>query len=142
MKLVFALVSAAMLLGAGKSLIVPEPTKNPESVRLIRSIDGPALYQSYCAVCHGPDARGGGPMAASLKIPPPDLTRIALRHGGVYPDALVERIIAGTEPLPAGHGTRDMPVWGPIFSQVTWDQDLGRLRIHNLAAWIRRLQEH
>ena len=81
-------------------------------------------------------------MALSFKIPPPDLTRIALRHGRVYPDALVERIIAGEEPLPTGHGTRDMPVWGPIFSQVAWDQDLGRLRIHNLSIYIRQLQEH
>ena len=54
----------------------------------------------------------------------------------------VERIISGEEPIPGGHGTRAMPVWGPIFSQVAWDQDLGRLRIHNLASYIAHLQAH
>ncbi len=148
MKTVFVLASAALLFGAGMSLLRSETgkgseaAKNPESVRLIDSIDGKALYQAYCAVCHATDARGGGPMAASLKVPPADLTRIALRHGGAYPEALVERIIAGEEPLPRGHGTRDMPTWGPIFSQVSWDQDLGRLRIRNLSTYIRGLQQH
>ena len=141
MKIVFALAVAAVLFAAGSSELPSGTAKDPESVRLIDSIDGHALYQAYCAVCHAPDARGGGPMAASLKVAAPDLTRIALRHGGVYPEALIERIIAGQEPLPAGHGTHEMPVWGPIFSQVAWDQDLGRLRIHNLATYIRQLQQ-
>ena len=79
-------------------------------------------------------------MARSLKTAPPDLTRIAARHGGVYPTARVERIISGEDQLPGGHGTRPMPVWGPIFSQIAWDQDLGRLRIHNLAAYLGRIQ--
>ncbi len=141
MKTVIALLAAALLFSAGMGQFRSEATKDPESVRLINSIDGQALYQAYCAVCHASDARGGGPMARSLNVAPPDLTRIAQRHGGVYPDALIERIIAGEELLPAGHGTRDMPVWGPIFSQVAWDQDLGRLRIHNLATYIRHLQQ-
>jgi hypothetical protein len=63
-------------------------------------------------------------------------------QGGVYPSARIERIISGEETLPGGHGTRAMPVWGPIFSQVAWDQDLGRLRIHNLATYIAHLQAH
>jgi hypothetical protein len=79
-------------------------------------------------------------MAMSLKVPPPDLTRIAARNGGVWSQARIERIISGDEPLPGGHGTRAMPVWGPIFSQIAWDQDLGRLRTHNLANYISHLQ--
>jgi len=31
---------------------------------------GQALYQQYCAACHGKDARGDGPMAAKLDPPP------------------------------------------------------------------------
>lgn len=141
MKMVLALVSAAMVFGAGVTQLPSDRAKDAESGRLIASIDGPALFQAYCAVCHGSDARGQGPMAASLKVASPDLTRIAERHGGVYPEALVESIIAGDKPLPGGHGTRAMPVWGPIFSQVAWDQDLGRLRIHNLSTYLRRLQQ-
>ena len=122
MKMQLDFASAALLFGAGVSLLHSEAAKdsgaaaNPESVRLIDSIDGKLLYFAYCAVCHAADARGGGPMAESLKIPPPDLTRIALRHGGAYPDALVERIIAAknrfrtpTEPVPCRSGGRSSP---------------------------------
>jgi mono/diheme cytochrome c family protein len=130
MKLTFAVILAGALVSLGMA------QQAPETVRLIDSVDGPALYNAYCAVCHGKDARGGGPMAVSLKVPPPDLTRIAER----YPQARVERIISGEEQVPGGHGTRAMPVWGPIFSQIAWDQDLGRVRIHNLANYISHLQ--
>ncbi|HWE48739.1 MAG TPA: cytochrome c [Bryobacteraceae bacterium] len=109
--------------------------------RLIDSIKGPALYQAYCASCHGVDARGGGPMAPALKTSPSDLTRISARNGGMFPMARVSRIISGEESLPSGHGTRAMPVWGPIFSQVDADQDLGRMRIDNLARYLRELQK-
>ena len=47
-----------------------QKSADTESVRLIESIQGPALYQAYCAVCHGKDGRGGGPMAKSLIRPP------------------------------------------------------------------------
>lgn len=113
---------------------------NPETVQLIASLDGPALFKAYCAVCHGNDATGDGPLATSLKTAPSDLTRIAARNHGVYPRARIERIISGEEQIPGGHGTRAMPVWGPIFSQIAWDEDLGRLRIHNLAEYIGQLQ--
>ena len=52
----------------------------------------------------------------------------------------IERIISGEEVLPSGHGARGMPVWGPIFSQVDDDRDLGRVRIDNLARYLRDLQ--
>ncbi|MGP0073197.1 MAG: c-type cytochrome [Bryobacteraceae bacterium] len=108
--------------------------------RLIISIRGDNLYKTYCASCHGEDAKGNGPMAAWLKVPPSDLTRIAARNGGDFPLARVDRIISGEEALPSGHGTRAMPIWGPIFSQVTRDQDLGRVRIDNLARYLRDIQ--
>lgn len=149
MKNIFAGVMGAALFTLGIAQLPtnqPKPGElkpdqlNPETVRLIDSVDGPALYKAYCAVCHGVDARGGGPMSVSLKVPPSDLTRIAARNGGVYAVARVEKIISGEEQIPGGHGTRAMPVWGPIFSQIAWDQDLGRLRVHNLAVYLGRLQ--
>jgi hypothetical protein len=79
-------------------------------------------------------------MAKSLKTVPLDLTRIATRHGGVFSMARIQRVISGEEPLPAGHGTREMPVWGPVFSQIAWDQDLGRLRVYNLAKYVEGMQ--
>jgi len=35
---------------------------------------GAALFAANCVACHGPQARGNGPLAASLPIPPADLT--------------------------------------------------------------------
>ena len=131
----------AVFLGTGAAQNKKADQQNgADGVRLIDSIQGPKLYQAYCAVCHGPNAKGGGPMAASLKTAPSDLTRIASRNGGMFPLAKVRRIIAGEEPLASGHGTRQMPIWGPIFSQVAWDQDLGRVRIDNLARYLESLQ--
>jgi mono/diheme cytochrome c family protein len=128
---------AAGLLPSAQKQQSQEPAA---TVRLIQSIQGPALYAAYCTVCHGKDGRGGGPMAKALKVPPPDLTRIAGRNGGKFPLARVRSVILGEEQVPAGHGTREMPLWGPIFSQVAWDQDLGRVRADNLARYIEGMQ--
>jgi len=111
-----------------------------EGARLIESIQGPTLYGAYCAVCHGADGKGSGPMSKSLKVAPPDLTRIAARNKGTFPLARLQKIISGEEALAAGHGTREMPMWGPIFSQIAWDQDLGRIRVYNVAKYIEQLQ--
>jgi mono/diheme cytochrome c family protein len=113
--------------------------RQPE--QLIDSIQGKDLFKAYCASCHGPDAKGKGPMAASLKTPPADLTRISIRNGGVFPLMRVRKVIAGEELPPTGHGSREMPVWGPIFSQITRDVDLGRVRIDNLTRYLRDIQE-
>jgi mono/diheme cytochrome c family protein len=113
---------------------------SPETVRLIDSVEGPALYKAYCAVCHGNDGLGNGPMAAILKTAPSDLTRIATRNGGMYPAARVSKVISGEGDI-AGHGARAMPVWGPIFSQIAWDQDLGQIRIRNLTDYIGKMQK-
>ena len=117
--------------------------KAPESTQekqLMDSFKGPELFRAYCATCHGKDAKGGGPMAASLRIAPSDLTRIAARNGGTFPFLQVQKIIAGEQPLPSTHGSREMPVWGPIFSEVSWDQDLGRVRIYSLAKYLEAIQ--
>jgi hypothetical protein len=124
----------------GAPLWAQDTSKRPAEVKLIVSIQGKDLFKSYCASCHGLDAKGKGPMASSLKIPPADLRRISLRNHDVFPMMRVEKIIAGEE-LPAGHGSSEMPVWGPIFSRVTSDVDLGRVRIDNLARYLRDIQE-
>ncbi len=130
--------------GAQNPPAKPAP-KPQETVRVINSLDGNTLYNAYCAVCHGPGAKGDGPMSKMLITKTPDLTRIAERQGGKFPRPLVEGIISGdasfTSRLPSGHGTREMPVWGPIFSQVSWDMDLGRVRVDNLARYIESVQE-
>ena len=44
----------------------------------------------------------------------PDLTLIASRRGGVFPESEVYRIVDGQADLSA-HGPRHMPVWGYEF---------------------------
>jgi mono/diheme cytochrome c family protein len=127
------LLGAASILGAWLVYAAePQP--------LIQSVRGDNLYKVYCSTCHGDDAKGNGPMAMWLKVHPADLTRIAARNGGKFPLERIDRIISGDEALPSGHGLRGMPVWGPVFSQVTRDEDLGRVRIDNLARYLRDLQ--
>jgi len=116
-------------------------SKRPAEVKLIISIQGKDLFKAYCASCHGLDAKGNGPMAASLKAPPADLTRISIRNHGMFPMMRVEKIIAGEELPASGHGSSQMPVWGPIFSRVTTDVDLGRVRVDNLAHYLSDIQE-
>lgn len=72
---------------------------------------GAELYHRFCESCHGSAAQGDGPVSRSLAVAVPDLTRIALRHGGQYPDNWVYRVIDGRESM-LSHGPRDMPVWG------------------------------
>jgi hypothetical protein len=129
------ILCAAALMG----LLMGQPQKN-EPVKLISSIQGPDLYRAYCASCHGTDAKGGGPMAPALKTKPPDLTRIAIRNNGIFPMQRVQKVIAGEELTGLSHGSREMPVWGPIFSQVEEDMDRGRVRIDNLVRYLRGIQ--
>lgn len=75
---------------------------------------GKKLFMSYCASCHGADAKGRGPVASSLKKQPTDLTK--LQKGTKFPANEVTRKISGDSASPV-HGKRDMPVWGLIFSQ-------------------------
>ena len=118
---------------AGLLWSAQRPDSNKE--RLIPSIQGRVLYQTYCASCHGDKAKGDGPKASTFKVRPPDLTRIAARNGGSFPLMRIEGIISGEEEV-----HEPMPTWGPVFSQVDRDQDLGRVRIDNLARYLRDIQ--
>lgn len=74
---------------------------------------GKADFTHLCAPCHGADAKGGGPQAASLKKKPADLTMVTARYGR-FPEDRVFETIAGLD-MPEGHGTREMPSWGDVF---------------------------
>ena len=83
MKPIFAVIAMALPLsplGAAQN----RKMRDDGTTRLIDSLQGASLYRAYCAVCHGEDAKGNGPMTKSLKSLPPDLTRLFARNGGVF----------------------------------------------------------
>jgi mono/diheme cytochrome c family protein len=77
---------------------------------------GARLFAQNCAVCHGADGRGGGPMEQVLVVPPPDLTRITDRYGG-FPRTGLAWIIDGRDPI-LSHGG-DMPIYGYVFGDMS-----------------------
>jgi mono/diheme cytochrome c family protein len=52
-------------------------------------------YVNSCAVCHGDSGRGDGPIVASLKIAPADLTKIQKSNNGVFPFGQVWLLTVG-----------------------------------------------
>ena len=115
------------------------PLADDQFPPLIRSTQGADLFRAYCASCHGTNAQGHGPAAAALRATVPDLTLIARRNGGEFPVDRVRRIITGDHVL-ASHGSREMPVWGPIFHQVEADIDRGNVRMENLIKYLESIQ--
>lgn len=104
---------------------------------------GERLYKVSCAACHGADARGTGPVAPLLTVPVPDLTRIAQRRNGEFPELEIFRIIDGQSDL-AGHGPRHMPVWGYEFFGDDADDEVAHRRatdkVDRLVAYLRTIQ--
>lgn len=101
---------------------------------------GATVYVRYCVSCHGPGARGDGPLAADLRVPVPDVTTLAARSGGRFPEARVVRIIRNGESL-RGHGTPDMPAWGDAFKRTEGtDAKTPAEAIRNLTHYLWSLQ--
>lgn len=106
-------ICVVVALGLFLTACVSEPTRAP-----VASVSGETLYLQLCASCHGPTGLGDGPVASSLKVKVPDLTRIAWRDGGEFPREDVKRSIDGRIERMA-HGPRDMPVWGIRFYDLS-----------------------
>ena len=104
-------------------------------------LSGEKLYKQDCAVCHGNDLKGNGPAQPPFKDVPPDLTTLAKRHRGKFPEKYFDDVLRNGVVIPA-HGTPEMPTWGADFrirehlssTQVTQ-------RIANLSNFIKSLQE-
>lgn len=99
---------------------------------------GEIEYKSKCAVCHGTDAKGNGPFAAQLKTAPADLTKLAKKNGGVFPQSAVEQTIDGKKQVEA-HGPRDMPVWG--YRYMGGGDAARKTRQQALIDYLKRIQE-
>ncbi len=100
---------------------------------------GAELYKRFCSSCHGSGGAGDGPVAATLRVMVPDLSRLAQRRGGVFPTASVRRIIDGRE-VRAAHGARRMPVWGYEFRAAGADGEKADTLVERLVEHLRSIQ--
>jgi len=116
-----------------------QPTIKKVSPEYTPPSSGHDMFVAYCAVCHGTSGKGDGPAASALKKAPADLTMLAIKNGGKFPDTRISQYIAGEDTV-AAHGTRDMPIWGTIFHSMNQSASIDQLRIHNLSEYIKTLQ--
>jgi mono/diheme cytochrome c family protein len=84
---------------AGKKL------RNPVEATAASVANGNRLFNTYCAACHGPEARGDGPVAKKF-IPPPDLTLAVFRQ---RPDGFIYETIRNGGPLMPSQGEALLP---------------------------------
>jgi len=109
--------------------------------------NGKTEYINSCAVCHGPEGKGDGPLGDELMKRPADLTRLSKDNGGAFPYWRVFAMIDGRTMVPE-HGDRDMPVWGRQFlpdDVRKYGPNAGEIvteeRIHELTGYIQTLQQ-
>jgi len=131
----------AFLLG---SLLLPAQETAPKIKKVppapTSAVSGKEMFHSYCASCHGVDGKGNGPAAPAFKKQPTDLTLLAQKNGGKFPGMHVMSSIQDvTQNV---HGSKDMPVWGPILSSVTSNKpEIVMQRIRNLTDYVESLQQ-
>lgn len=117
------------------------PTVKHSTAPSTSPASGKDMFMSYCASCHGKDAKGDGPAAGALKQAPVDLTTLAKLNGGTYPSNKVTSILRGQTKLVA-HGDQDMPVWGPVFWKMSQGhEEQVQMRVANLNRYLESIQE-
>lgn len=100
-------MKTAHLIGLFAGLLATACT--PDLDERTSAANGAALYADNCAACHGAQGRGyDGP--ARDWTPPPDLTALSQRNGGVFPEIAALATIFGT-PDHTNPG-RTMPEFG------------------------------
>jgi mono/diheme cytochrome c family protein len=131
----------ALAFGSVTLLLHAEKVKKTP-IRPTLASSGVDMYNEYCAVCHGKSGKGDGPAAPALNKPPSNLTLLAMNNHGKFPVMKVAEAIRGDFETPA-HGSKDMPVWGKLFSDMTsyGNQAEVHLRISNLTNYVATLQE-
>ena len=131
-------IAAATVLMA---VLLSPSTASAQEQPMQQATTGGAVFGSYCASCHGTTARGDGPLAATMRRKPANLTEIAKRNGGEFPSAIVYRTIDGRQPV-RGHGGPDMPEWGAAFEKSSEAGDADRVRrvIQSLVDYLASIQ--
>lgn len=104
------IVLSVVLLSAGAAVLMSQqkPVISKDGKAPIE-LSGKDMFKAYCASCHGEDAKGHGPVAPALKVPPPDLTLLAKRNNGKFSADYVNTVVVHGVNTPA-HGSTDMPI--------------------------------
>lgn len=104
--------------------------------------DGKQKYDTYCAACHGAEAKGDGKLGRSLQKRPADLTQLAKKNQGQFPTEAVAKLVDGRA-TDRAHSKADMPVWGDVFSksQTTSGPEEVKARIDALVKYLETIQE-
>lgn len=139
----YSMCLPAMVLATGLILQAQQskPSVKHEAAAITSPSSGKEMFMSYCASCHGKDAKGDGPAAASLKQAPANLTQLAKLNAGKFPSDKVTSVLRGQAHL-MSHGDQEMPVWGPVFWRMSGGrEEIVQMRIANLSRYIESLQE-
>ena len=135
---------AGLLATAAFGIAQTGPVIKQVPVKPTSAASGKVMYNTYCAVCHGTDGKGGGPAAASLKTPPTNLAQLAKENGGKFPEAHIYSVLQFGMETPA-HGTQDMPIWGPALRSLDRGSPAPDMQEHqrlaNLTQYLKSLQQ-
>jgi mono/diheme cytochrome c family protein len=146
MRVTMAAILTVLMAQAGQAWAQDAGGGEPPAEGAVEMSYGEAEFLASCAACHGEDGRGGGPIAGDLVRRPADLTVLARDNAGAFPYYRVFAVIDGRY-LVAGHGDREMPVWGRQFIEGDtrmFGPQGGELitteRIHELTSYIESIQ--
>lgn len=135
--LLLSILAAAVSVGVGYA---QSNTNGTTAVNKTAATSGKQMYINYCASCHGVEGRGNGPAAATLKMPPTDLTALSRNNHGEFPETHIVTVLQYGVEFPS-HGSAEMPVWGPIFGKMEKvNPQIKQLRISNLIRYLKTLQ--
>jgi len=109
---------------------------------------GETTYMNNCAVCHGKDGIGDGPMMSQLVISPSDLTQLSKSNEGSFPENRVYQLIDGRTAVYTDeglevetfHGPKDMPIWGDEFRAIEGDEGAVDELIGALIEYLKSIQ--
>ncbi len=102
----------------------PIEAEEEEEAAGFMAAKGRVTFRTYCASCHGREAKGDGNLAQYLSVKPSDLTQISARRDGQFPRDEIAEIIDGRQTT-RGHGSREMPVWGDVFQSPLSETERG-----------------
>ncbi|WP_092580777.1 cytochrome c [Achromobacter sp. NFACC18-2] len=78
-----------LLIATLGTLVLTQPSRS-----FAQNINGKTLYTQRCAMCHGADIKGTGPLAKKSNPPTPDLTTAAFKKRlNDYPGVIVSSVI-------------------------------------------------